>query len=184
MFRRVALYVNSLWPSDEIWQHSSGSVLAPVMACCLTAPGLNLNLNWHLWHSPESNFTANAQANILYNEFANHTFKVSATCSRGQWDWLLFHWPLEHVAVILKLLLINPSHHDDVIKWKHFPRYWPFVRGIYRSPGNSPHKGQWHVALMFSLICAWINGWENNREAGDLRRYGAHYVVIVMNKSH
>ena len=20
--------------------------------------------------------------------------------------------------------------HDDVIKWKHFPRYWPFVRGI------------------------------------------------------
>ena len=23
--------------------------------------------------------------------------------------------------------------HDDVIKWKHFPRYWPFVRGIHRS---------------------------------------------------
>ena len=21
--------------------------------------------------------------------------------------------------------------HDDVIKWKHFPRYWPFVRGIH-----------------------------------------------------
>ena len=32
--------------------------------------------------------------------------------------------------------------HDDVIKWKHFPRYWPFVRGIHRSPVNSPHKGQ------------------------------------------
>ena len=32
--------------------------------------------------------------------------------------------------------------HDDVIKWKHFPRYWPFVRGIYRSPANSQHKGQ------------------------------------------
>ena len=31
--------------------------------------------------------------------------------------------------------------HDDVIKWKHFPRYWPFVRGIHRSPGNSHHKG-------------------------------------------
>ena len=38
----------------------------------------------------------------------------------------------------------------------------------------------WHRALMFSLICAWINGWENNREAGDLRRYRAHYGVIVM----
>ena len=53
--------------------------------------------------------------------------------------------------------------HDDVIKWKHLPRYWPF----YRSPVNSPHKGQWRGALMFSLICVWINGWVNNREAGD-----------------
>ena len=72
------------------------------------------------------------------------------------------------------------SLHDDVIKWKHFPRYWPFVRGIHRSPVNSPHKGQWRGALMFSLICAWINGWVNNREAGDLRRHRAHYDVIVM----
>ena len=32
--------------------------------------------------------------------------------------------------------------HDDVIKWKHFLRYWPFGRGIYRSPVNSPKKGQ------------------------------------------
>ena len=73
--------------------------------------------------------------------------------------------------------------HDDVIMtsswWKHFPRYWPFVRGIQRSPVNSPHR-QWRGALMFSLICAWINGWVNNREVGDLRRHRAHYDVIVM----
>ena len=70
--------------------------------------------------------------------------------------------------------------HDDVIKWKHFPRYWPFVRGIHRSPVNSPHKGQWRGALMFSLICAWINPWVNNRVAGDLGWHRAHYDVIVM----
>ena len=70
--------------------------------------------------------------------------------------------------------------HDDVIKWKHFPRYWPFVRGIHRSPVNSPHKGQWRRALMFSLIFARINGWVNNGEAGDLRCYCAHYDVTVM----
>ena len=75
---------------------------------------------------------------------------------------------------------INFSRHDDVIKWKHFPRYWPFVRGIHRSPVNSLHKGQWRGAFMFSLICAWINGWVNNREAGGLRRLRAHYDVIVM----
>ena len=78
----------------------------------------------------------------------------------------------------------EPNHHktqhDDVIKWKHFPRNWPFVRGIHRSPVNSPHKGQWRGALMFTLICARINGWVNNREAGDLRRHRAHYDVIVM----
>ena len=74
----------------------------------------------------------------------------------------------------------NSDLHDDVIKWKHFPRYWPFVRGIHRYPVNSPHKGQWRGALMFSLICAWINGWVNNREAGDLRRHRDHYDVIVM----
>ena len=70
--------------------------------------------------------------------------------------------------------------HDDVIKWKHFPRYWPFVQGINRSPVNSPHEGQWRGALMFSFICVWINGWVNNRETGDLRRQCAHYDVIVM----
>ena len=48
--------------------------------------------------------------------------------------------------------------------------------------GNSPHKGQWRRALMFSLICAWINSWVNNREAGDLRRHRAHYDVIVMSR--
>ena len=63
------------------------------------------------------------------------------------------------------------TFHDDVIKWKHFPRYRPFVRGIHLSPVNSSHKGQWRGALMFTLICAWINGWVNNR---------AHHDVIVM----
>ena len=76
--------------------------------------------------------------------------------------------------------LKNLACHDDVIKWKHFPRYWPFVRGIHRSPVNFPHKGQWRGALMFSLICVWINGWVNNREAGDLRCHCAHYDVTVM----
>ena len=50
-------------------------------------------------------------------------------------------------------------------------------------PVNSPHKGQWRGALMFSLICVWINGWVNNRKAGDLRCYRSHYDVIVISHS-
>ena len=45
----------------------------------------------------------------------------------------------------------------------------------------TPHKGQWRGALMFSLICVWINSWGNNCQAGDLRCYHAHYDVIAMN---
>ena len=74
----------------------------------------------------------------------------------------------------------NVAMHDDVIKWKHFPRYWRFVQGIHRSPVKSPHKGQWRGALMFSLICVWINDWVNNRQTDDLRRQRSHYDVIVM----
>ena len=58
--------------------------------------------------------------------------------------------------------------HDEVIKWKHFPRNWPFVRGS-PVPVNSPHKDQWR-----------INDWVNNGEAGDLRRHRGHYDVNVM----
>ena len=74
------------------------------------------------------------------------------------------------------LIMQDPNLvHYDVIKWKYFPRNWPFVRGIHRG-----HKGQWRRALMFSLIWVWINDWVNNREAGDLRCYRADYDVIVM----
>ena len=73
-----------------------------------------------------------------------------------------------------------PGSHDDVIKWKHFPRYLPFVRGIHRSPVNSLHRGQLRGALVFSFICVWINGWVNNGDAGELRRHRAHYEVTIM----
>ena len=82
------------------------------------------------------------------------------------------------VAQTLPVLLL---WHDDVIKWKHFARYWPFVRGIHRSPVNSPHKGQWRGDLVFSLIYTWTNTWANNGDADDLRRHRAYYDVIVMN---
>ena len=71
----------------------------------------------------------------------------------------------------------NSSSNGNIFRVKN----WPFVRGIHRSSVNSPLKGQWRGALMFSLICVWINGWVTNREAGDLRRHRAHYDVIVMN---
>ena len=57
----------------------------------------------------------------------------------------------------------------------------PLLRGIHRSPVNSPHKGQWRGALMFSMICSWTIDRINTRDAGDLRRHRTHYDVILMN---
>ena len=76
------------------------------------------------------------------------------------------------------VIVMSWDIHDDVIEWKHFPRYWPFVCGEFTGLRWIPL--QWRGALMFSLICAWINGWVNNRGAGDLRRHRAHYDVIVI----
>ena len=62
--------------------------------------------------------------------------------------------------------------------WRPF--WMSLVRKSVTESSNSPHKGQWRGALMFSLICAWTNGWVNNRDAGDSRRCRAHYDVTVM----
>ena len=109
------------------------------------------------------------------------TQQLSSRCAHFHWFRCAYgnrHWAILHI--LFGFFTGFVYMHDDVIKWKHFPRYWPFVRGIHRSPVNSPHKGQWRGALMFTLICARINGWVNNREAGHLRRYSTHYDVIVM----
>ena len=107
--------------------------------------------------------------------------------------WILMFWIISPTWIYITSY--NPQQHsiirqdktgahDDVIKWKHFPGYWPFVRGIHRSPLNSHHKGQWRGSLVFSWICTLAYGWINNRDAGDLRRHRAHYDVTVMQHEH
>ena len=96
-------------------------------------------------------------------------------------------------AVLINNITLVPlivTHPNNVGPWsistmmtssnEKFPRYWPLVRGIHRSPVNSTHKGQWRGALVFPLTCARIHGWVNNREAGDLRRHRGNYDVTVM----
>ena len=94
------------------------------------------------------------------------SFVTNVLCWKPPWIWVVLFLNIKMTYVVRIL-----SYHDDVINWRHLPRYWPFVRRIHRPPMNSPHKGQWRGALMFSLICAWTNGWVNNWNAGDLRRH-------------
>ena len=64
--------------------------------------------------------------------------------------------------------------------WKYFPRYWPFLRGIHRSPVHSPHKGRVTGSFGVCLDVHWTSGWANSRYFGDLRRHGAHCDITVM----
>ena len=66
--------------------------------------------------------------------------------------------------------------------WRHQMGPFSALLAICEFTGHRwiPHKGQWRGALMFSLICVQINGWVNNGEAGDLRRYRTHSDVTVM----
>ena len=82
---------------------------------------------------------------------------------------------------MLHVVRLNHEH-DDVIKT--FSALLALCAGNSPVPVNFPHNGQWRGALMFSLICVWINDWVNNREAGDLRRHCGHYDVNVMILSH
>ena len=95
-------------------------------------------------------------------------------------------------STLLRWMRTLTLWYDDVIKWKHFPRHWPFVWGIHRSPVNSPHKGQLRGALMFSLIFDWIKHlskqswrWWFETLSGPLwrhcngsRRWSLHFTAV------
>ena len=97
----------------------------------------------------------------------------------GIWQCIAVLLDTPYVSYVCKV-----QSRDDFIKRIFFSRYWHFVRGIHRPPVNSPHKGQWRGALVFSLIWTSINRWVNNCEPGDLRRHRANYEVSVMVGAH
>ena len=133
---------------------------------------------WHLWH---------VQLKICSEWLMGNWSLMRLFCNlRITWWKVIPMFQCQICRLTCKTVIrrywcngCHPSH-EDVIKFKHFPRYWPFARGIHRGPVNSPHKGQWCGALPFSLIRVWINGFVNNREAGDSRRYRVHYDITVM----
>ena len=140
---------------------------------------------------------------IVYNNvrqgatwlFMGATWYLPAGCPMGnlifpgvvkachQCPWLLWYT----ISVRISSWFVTSFLSDIFMRfswWRHqmetFSALLALCAGNSPVPVNSPHKGQWCGALMFSLICTWINAWVNNPEALDLRRHRAHYDVIVM----
>ena len=103
---------------------------------------------------------------IIDHEMVNYLLNLVLYCWSSCKMDVLYQW--EHMVF---LSVLSKHRHDDVIKRKYLPRYWPFCAG--NSP--IPVKGQCRGAFMFSFICVRINDRVNNREAGDLR-----CTVIIM----
>ena len=120
--------------------------------CCLTP------LSWKTRERP----ALSKQQRDIWTERSRSNCSLRETPIRSQPIWLEVKARMPR-----KNLCKNTMIEDGVTKWKHLPRYWPFARGIHRSPVNSPHKG---------------GKWVNVRETGGLRRYRTHYDVIVMIK--
>ena len=105
----------------------SGSTLAQVMVCCLTAPNHYLNqccllIGEFLWHLIWGNFTADAQAVVLYNESKNHTFKITATNPRGQ-----------RAKGDLPTAHSGDCHSDIAVTcacWPHLPVAWDYPQSL------------------------------------------------------
>ena len=121
----------------------------------MVTPALQLFMTW------VNNYTENYGMWLLIQALTTDKEEVLGVSSVGNlfWNHVIcnvsdFFRINAHKANTRFLITLLFLYHDAVIKWKHFPRYWPFVQGIHRSPVNSPHKGQKRGALMLSLICA------------------------------
>ena len=134
-------WVNSLWPSDAIWRQMSGSTLAQVMACCLTAPSHYLNQCWLIirkveWYASKGKFTRDNSAINHWNYLANQVPRISFKFPRGQWvkrkitvskgvwtHWTVLciikqHFPqLQFALIPLSLILILSliNHHHSIL---------------------------------------------------------------------
>ena len=91
---------------------------------------------------------------------------------------------LSSLKFFKEILIPSPIDIHVFTWWRHqmeiFSTLLAICAGNSPVTGEFPAQGQWRGALMFSLICARINGWVNNGKAGDLRRHRAHYDVTVM----
>ena len=134
----------------------------------------------------------NASALFMWRNSQTHIFFIRLKWTIYDFQtWYLIGWRYSRQPIrghVRKLFFINADlkcillrKPDSRSSWRHQMEAFSASMALCErnaSLVDSPHKVQWRGALMFSLICGWINSSANNRAAGDLRRH--HYDVTVM----
>ena len=146
-----------MWYRDAIWRHRSGPILFHGMACFLTAPSHCLNqyrllISEVLWHSYLSKLTASSRATLLFNEFANYSFKVTVTSPIGHYVKLGLCGYCS-VASLINVWLSQPSWWLSAQRWMSF--FYALV-GIYHQSSNVSRtlsKNCWSLRCSWSIAC-------------------------------
>ena len=180
-----ALNSSKLWWDNPPWDVTTVDFFVAVPAqstCFQPAKKYNFEISRRVVPKPLSCLRLCTRMRVQYSfvlsetiNFLNWNFELNWTWHTLFTDACTVYIIPEHQNVIHILLLgsFTDTLHVNVIK----------RQSNSPVPVNSPPKGQWCGALMFSLICAWIYGWVNNFDAGDLRRKRAHYDVNIMERS-
>ena len=171
------------------WQYAFPAEVSTTFAKCLDLywkfiswyQRSSVDISWKLRRNPEFHKKYYGIKWIV-TEIVWNTLLLSEYSARpkSHGKELPLFGPLNACQMLIRAIHAYLPHSLWCHQMETFSVSLAFLRGIHRSPVNSPQKGQWRGALTFSLICAGINGWANNGDAGDLRRHLAHYDVIAM----
>ena len=159
---------------DELWHLNNRSI-----AACTP----DQSFSWQRNCENEGKWTSQRLDSVWKQQEKPRMRKMHSTCLLQEtWHWHHFHfshrqdpWHPQQRYILPFYWTTLPwewLNHDNIIKCKHFPRCWPFVRWMPRSQVDSIHKCQWRETLIFSLSCAWTNGWANNRDR-------THYITVT-----
>ena len=135
----VALWSNILYSANRVIRYINCVIVCVVILSLKRMKFIKLLNQWIIIDD-----FVQKKCEFIDGVYLSQHAVIPSTCTAIQFDAFIF--AIHYYSFLFQWC------HDDVIKWKHFLRYWPFVRGIHRSPVNSPHKGQWRGALMFPLI--------------------------------
>ena len=125
-----------LWSHFDLFWYALFGIAHVLRHCDIPSPDQQRQITLEKQYGTSQEILARLKLECVYNIFG-HILAMGDLFTRTiaeKWRMQIkdpcFVFNLKHRKPVTGELIFS---HDDVIKWKHFPRNWPFVRGIHRS---------------------------------------------------